>query len=447
MRVDGFAATQQNGGVINLQKLKANYFELRQTRPAHDAVQPNQPQHNMAKSLSSLWLKNVKRMGKAQQAQGRRLFKSLLPKAVRAAPVWRAKPVKTLKLVGRKAVKRSRPPSATPARPLSALPGVWQKSYFSTPGAGQLAPARRMMYWLYLPSSAVGEADASKGLPPLVVMLHGCQQTAADFATATRMNKLAERKGFAVLYPQQSASADAHRCWHWYKRTQQRGFGDVRLIAEMIAQVQYKHGLDASRTYVAGLSAGAALANILALRYPQLIAAVGLHSAPVFGTTDSAMSAYHVMQRGSGPAHNETAHAFAKGQPLLCGKPGMPVILIHGARDPVVRRINVEQLTQQFLIINAASITRAEPVPRSYPARATGRSPRHAYATETYYAGRKPQLLTCEIAVLGHAWSGGDPNVAFSAREGPNATLMMWDFFALHWRNLEPVESLEPINP
>ena len=384
----------------------------------------------MAKSLSSLWLKSLRRLGKVQktqQARGRKLFKSLLPKppkAVRAAPVRRAKPVKS---AAPKAAKRSRPSQIVAARPAPAvlgLPGSWQKSYFSVPGAGQLAPARRLLYWLYQPA---GKAQAPR---PLVVMLHGCQQTATDFAAATRMNELAERKGFAVLYPQQSAASDSHRCWHWYQRATQQGQGEARLIAAMIAQVQGKHGLDTSRTYVAGLSAGAALATILALRYPQMIAAVGLHSTPVFGTSDSPMSAFRAMQQGSGRAHSE-ATSFAEALPQF---PGMPAVLIHGERDAVVRRINAEQLTRQFEIINAAFITRDQPVRRSYAARRGGRSPRHGYQTTSYYAGRKPQLLRCQIDGLGHAWSGGDERLAFSAREGPDATLLMWNFFALHRR-------------
>ena len=268
---------------------------------------------------------------------------------------------------------------------------------------------------------------------PLVVMLHGCQQTACDFATATRMNELAQNKGFAVLYPQQSSSADAHRCWHWFQRRTQQGQGDTGVLAQLMAQVQKRHGLDATRTYVAGLSAGAALAALLALRYPETVAAIGLHSAPVFGVADSAIAAYRVMQRGAGVAADEAARMALGAVPLLAGKPGMPVILLHGQRDAVVRRINLDQLAQQFQIINAASL-RAEPVRRSYPARSGGRSPRRAWQTTTFYAGRKPQVVSCEITGLGHAWSGGDDSVAFSAREGPDAALLMWSFFARHQR-------------
>ena len=388
----------------------------------------------MTKSLTSLWLKNLRRVSKAQQTQGRKLFKSILAGSIRApalakraVPDKTTRPLKTLKMSVPKVATARRKPAAAPKRPaivLPVLPGSWQKSFFTLPGTG-LAPARRMLYWLYLP------AGVSPTARPLVVMLHGCKQTATDFAASTRMNQLAERKGFAVLYPQQSAASDPHRCWHWYKRATQQGLGDVRLIAEMIKQVQTRHGLDVTRTYVAGISAGAGLAAILALRHPQLIAAAGLHSAPVFGTSDSPMSGFQAMQQGASAKHQEMAREFSAGEPQF---PGMPVMLIHGKSDPVVRRVNVDHLTAQFAIFNAPYITTASPVQRSYAGRTTGRSPRHAYKTSTYYAGRKPQVVKCEIDSLGHAWSGGEASVPFSAPEGPDATLLLWTFFSRQQR-------------
>ena len=380
----------------------------------------------MAKSLSGLWLRSLRSISKTQRAQTR-LMKSLLPKPARS-PI--ARPAKAKSPARRvKAPAAVAKPVKTTAR-AAPLPGSWKLSYFSATSPARAASGKRMAYWLYLPSNA---ATASVPLP-LVVMLHGCQQTAPDFATATRMNQLAERKGFAVLYPQQSAASDAHRCWHWYRRSIQKGQGDVQVIADLITQVQKERGLDASRTYVAGLSAGAALAAIVALRHPQLIAALGVHSAPVFGAADSAISGYRVMQRGAasvcGEVAGEAARAVAKAHPPLGG---MPAIVIHGDRDAVVRRINARQLGQQLQIINAAAITRAEAKRQTFPARTGGRSPKRGYSTTTYYAGRKPQLVQCDISALGHAWSGGDNSVSFSAREGPDASLMMWTFFARHF--------------
>ena len=381
----------------------------------------------MADSLGSLWLKSFKRMTRAPRAQGRKLVKTLMEKTVRSL-VTGALPA--LNSPAKAAPRRRQKPAPTaqpkPARLLKPAGAFWQKSYFVTPETAQIAIPRRMMYWLYLPSGAAARAPL-----PLVVMLHGCKQTACDIATATRMNALAERKGFAVLYPHQASSADTHRCWHWYKRGMQRGEGDVALIAQMVAQVQKRYKLDTTRTYAAGLSAGAAMANILALRHPELIAAVGLHSAPVFGTSDSTLSAYRAMQNGSPNGYDVAAREFLAEQPHF---PGMPVMVIHGDRDTVVRRVNAEQLQQQFLLINAAQLTGTEPVRRVYAGRLTGRSPRPAHHTDTWYAKRKPYVVHCKVAGLGHAWSGGDESVDFTERAGPNASLMLWEFFEHHQR-------------
>ncbi|MDB5930473.1 MAG: esterase, depolymerase family [Polaromonas sp.] len=393
----------------------------------------------MTKNLTSLLFKNLRRVGKAQQTQGRKLFKSLLTQSLRAPVVKtaKAKVAKTVRTAAVKTLKLVKPPAlktAKAAKPrlkpvalapqLTALPGSWKKAFFTLPGTG-LSPAGRMQYWLYLPS---GMATAPR---QLVVMLHGCKQTATDFATSTRMNQLAERKGFAVLYPQQSQTSDPNRCWHWYKRATQQGLGDVNLIAHLVRQVQARHQLDASRTYVAGLSAGAGLAAILALQHPDLFAAVGLHSAPVFGTSDSPMSGFSVMQQGSGMTYRQTAQEFLAEKPEF---PGIPVMLIHGKSDAVVRRINVDHLATQFEIIDAPFITSTTPVERSYAGRNGGRSPRHSYKTLTHYAGRKPRLVKCEIDALGHAWSGGDGSLDYSEPKGPDATLLMWSFFSTQQR-------------
>lgn len=396
----------------------------------------------MTKSMTHLWLKKLRLAGKAQQAQGRKFFKSLLspaPVVKRAGSAKKVKAVKTTRsslltqarggsAPAVKTLEPRRKPAVAPvlvtASRLSALAGTWKKSFFSLPATG-LAPARRMMYWLYLPARQPWEPL------PLVVMLHGCKQTAIDFAAATRMNQLAERKGFAVLYPQQSAAADANRCWHWYRRATQQGHGDVELIASMVKQVVLQQRLDLARTCVAGLSAGAGLATILALRHPHLFAAVGLHSAPVYGTSDSPMSGFQAMQQGAGLGHRDAMLEFTDSPDNF---PGMPVMLIQGKVDPVVRRVNLDHLAAQFLMVNAPFIASAEPVVRLYAGRLSGRSPRHAYKTATYHSGRKPMLVKCEIDSLGHAWSGGAAGLDYTAPEGPDAALLLWTFFSRQLR-------------
>ena len=399
----------------------------------------------MASSLGSLWLKSLKRMAKAPRAKGRQLVKSAVAKTMRSLvdtafgstkrassrPKVREKP--SAMSLAAPAVQTRKPGAAMKSahvkRGLLPAGAKWQKGYFSLPEIAPMSIPRRMAYWLYLPASK--PADGADSAMPLVVMLHGCQQTATDIATATRMNALAERKGFAVLYPHQSSAADTHRCWHWYKRGVQRGEGDVAVIAQMIQHVQKRHHLDGSRTYAAGLSAGAALATIVALRHPNLIAAVGLHSAPVFATSDSAMSAYRTMQQGSPHAHSAVVREFLSEH---AGFPGMPVMVIHGDEDTVVRRINAEELAQQFLSVNAAQLSSTEATRRLHGGRSAGQKPRLAYHTDTWYAKRKPFVVNCTINGLGHAWSGGDRSVQYTEPSGPNASLMMWEFFEHHQR-------------
>lgn len=365
----------------------------------------------MLKGLSRLWWSGVKQIRKAQKSQNKKLAKSLLAKPKPAA----------------KRVSRTRPPVA---RALPALahrpPGKWLASYFSSFELDGFLPARRMRYWLYLPASA-----AASPLP-LVVMLHGCEQTATEFAQGTRMNLLAERKGFAVLYPQQSVNAHPNRCWAWYKSEIQNGGGDVKMIAAMIEKVVQKHALNASRVYVCGLSAGAAMANILALNYPHLVAAVGMHSGPVFGAAHSRIGAYAAMQHGGIDLFDHAIRNVIKKDKTF---PRMPAILIHGLQDTVVRPVNLAQLTHQFKVLNQLAEDGAEPIllKEEKPAGVAAR--RKSYRMDAYYGGEKMMLKVCEIFNLDHAWSGGDCTLPYNACKGPDASKMMWDFFARHQRS------------
>lgn len=375
----------------------------------------------MSKSLSRLWWSSVKRIGKAQQRQQKKLVKSLL-----------AKPVAAKRAPSKSTVAKRKPRStaATTARPkvnvaATSLPGKWLASYYAPPADGRKLPPQRMTYWLYIPANA-GAAPL-----PLVVMLHGCEQTAPQFAQGTRMNQLAEKKGFAVLYPQQSLSAHPNRCWPWYDKATQHGGGAVELIAGVIGKVLHMHALDRSRVYVAGISAGGAMANILALNFPHLIAAVGLHSTPVYGAAHTRMGALAVMQRGSLKVDDSALReAMTRFEP----HPGMPAILLHGRSDQVVRPVNLAQLARQFKVLNQLAPQSAMPMVAKPAGAAGGRNPAHAYYMHDYLAGRKLMLRTCEILQLEHAWSGGDCTLRFNACGGPDASKLMWEFFARHRR-------------
>jgi poly(hydroxyalkanoate) depolymerase family esterase len=370
----------------------------------------------MTKGLTRLWLRGLRRATKVQQSRNKKLINSLFPKPA-------AKRAKS------KAARRTKPAPASKSTVVShraALPGKWLASYYTTFADAGGLPARRMSYWLYLPSK-------SSAIPiPMVVMLHGCQQTATEFSQGTRMNQLAEEKGFAVLYPQQSLRGHPNRCWRWYDKSTQDGGGDAELIIGVIGKVRQKCPIDSTRIYLAGMSAGASMANIIALNHPHMIAAVGLHSGTVFGAGHSRMGALSVMQLGSAKF---TLSAIRNVINKFGSFPKMPGILIHGQQDKVVRPINLVQLTRQFRMLN--DITDEDQQPDVLKPATTGiRNQTKAYRIRDFCGDKKLLLRVCEIQHLEHAWSGGDCSLKFNSCTGPDASKMMWNFFARHQRRI-----------
>ena len=372
----------------------------------------------MLKSFTRLWLSGVRQVAKTQRSQQKKLLKNLLPKPPAKA---RRSAGAAPKAAVPAAAKRS--PASVRQRAPARLPGKWMAFYYSSLADGVL-PARRMPYWLYMPASAPA------GPLPMVVMLHGCEQTAIQFAQGTRMNALAEEKGFAVVYPQQSLRGHPNRCWHWYERSTQDGGDDVQLIAGIMDKVCANYPIDRGRVYVAGLSAGAGMANIIALRHPDKVAAVGLHSGPVYGAGHSKVGAYGVMQMGAARLADQAIRELILKSAAF---PGMPAILIQGREDRVVRRVNLDQLVLQFRLLNKLDAASEAP-PVEKPGRATGKRQAHPYRLHDYRRGRKLMLRVCEVQHLEHAWSGGDCSVKYNACPGPDASRMMWDFFARHRR-------------
>ncbi|MBP0599847.1 PHB depolymerase family esterase [Herbaspirillum sp. LeCh32-8] len=283
-----------------------------------------------------------------------------------------------------------------------------------------------MSYRLFLPSPPARDAAGM----PLVIMLHGCHQDADELAKGTGMNVLAESKGYAVVYPEQSLGAHARRCWTWYDCTTQRGGADAALIAHLIRELLTLYQIDPQRIYVCGISAGAAMAHILALHYPELIAAVGMHCGPVFGACRSAAGAIRVMQHGA-------LHVEAPIDDILKKRGAaapMPAILLCGDNDQVVRSINGRQLERQFLRLNQAWQPLAQPpVTKAFGRTSSATRRKRRMLVRDYRAGRKLLLRSVQIEGLGHAWSGGDESVPFHAK-GPSASRLMLDFFSRHRR-------------
>lgn len=365
-------------------------------------------------------LRSLTRATKAQRSLAKTLLTAFAPAQTPARKRSPRKPAPLASL-----------PHAKPR--LAAAPGTWLAAQFPLPPQPGQALARTMAYWLYLPRHRP-EAVARHGWP-LVVMLHGCHQTAAEFAEGTRMNWLAEEKGYALLYPQQADHVQAQRCWRWYDRPTQQGDGDTVALASLLDMVCGQHPIDQRRVYACGLSAGAGMAAVLALNHPGLVAAVGLHSAPVFGAGHSQVGALGVMRHGAPLQADAAIGAVLERRAMLAqtteAMPTMPALMIQGEEDRVVRPINQFQLARQWMRLNGLPAGPATRLTRKPAGRGGSRN---AHEVHDYLAGRKLVLRVVRIANLGHAWSGGNPALKFNAQAGPDASRMMLEFFGKHRR-------------
>ena len=371
----------------------------------------------MTKGLSKTWLRSLKRIVSAQAEFLRAATKKQRPSrpssTAKGAAKVAAKSVKGTQPKRREAVEsRVRPRAAAWAK------GNWSRSFHSAPPLpGRLV--NHVSYGLYRPP---GRSTVKM---PLVVMLHGCKQTIDEFAAGTRMNLLADQQGFAVVYPEQSSHAHAHRCWHWYDDRDTAGWGEARSVVSLIDALIDEYGFDREKVYAVGISAGGGLASLLALHWPHRFAAVALHSAPAFGEAHSGMTAMDVMRRGA--RHDPLALAAEAVD--MAAYPGMPAIIIQGDGDAVVAPQNADQLTAQFLYLNG--LVDAQGAPKLGNVRET----RNGHALIRDFAARGRRVVrVCHIANLGHAWAGGDEAIPFHSRKGPDASALIWEFLRYQQR-------------
>ncbi|HJW25471.1 MAG TPA: PHB depolymerase family esterase [Rhodocyclaceae bacterium] len=275
-------------------------------------------------------------------------------------------------------------------------------------------------YKLYVPSGY------GAGPLPLVVMLHGCTQDPDDFAAGTRMNELAEQEPCLVLYPAQAQSANGSKCWNWFKTTdQQRDQGEPSIIAGMTRQVADTFSVDRRRIYIAGLSAGGAMAVTMGINYPDLYAAVGIHSGLPHAVAKDLPSALAAMRQGGTAPAGRQAKEFAGSQPL-------PVIVFHGDRDTTVHPCNGDQVITQC----AACSSDPRPPADADVSVQRGQIPRgHAYTRTIYRPGSGRSVAEHWLVHgAGHAWSGGSSSGSYTDPKGPKASQEMLRFFLEHPR-------------
>ena len=278
---------------------------------------------------------------------------------------------------------------------------------------------------LYVPPQAVpGEAGAP--LLPLLVMLHGCQQDAPDFARGTGMNELAAQTPCMVLYPEQLAKANQMRCWNWYDIAHQGPHaGEPAMLAALTRQVISRYPVDAARVYIAGLSAGGAMAAIVAAHHPRLFAAVGVHSGLPPGAAHDVMSAFKAMRHGG--------HPHAPGDPAALADV-MPTIVFHGSADDTVHPDNSVRIVKASAAALAASgVTLQRSVLAQTLPAATGEL-RQVMRT-VYRRGTGRSFVEYWSVEAGpHAWSGGSVEGSFTDPHGPSASAAMLAFFLQHRR-------------
>ena len=303
------------------------------------------------------------------------------------------------------------------------------------PGAGAWSPGVAMgasgarRYRLYRPPGVkFGERL------PLIVMLHGCGQDANAFATSTRMNRIAQRERFLVLYPEQDRLANPQGCWNWFDTASGRAYGEAALIMQAIDQVCLLHPVDATRVAIAGLSAGASMAALMVTLQPARFCALLMHSGIAPGTADSTLSALRAM-RGRRPtaALATTPAAMAGNWP--------PLLVIQGTADTVVDPSNGTAAAQAWATAAGAV---------AGPPRTVQRGQRRAMTVTDYRcAGSKGQprrtvASLVLVAGLGHAWSGGAAGQPFSDATGPDASRLLWAFAVRQFRENLPTAAATP---
>ena len=348
----------------------------------------------------------------------------LAPEAVEETSAAPSRPERTLRaqLPGalRRLLDRGTPSGFAPGRGGLTEPSATdvpesESGQFLTKAFSNQAGSRT--FKLYVPSQYRGQPL------PMIVMLHGCTQSPDDFAAGTRMNLRAEEYNCFVAYPEQSASANTSRCWNWFRPGDQiRGQGEPALIACITRQVMIEYSVDEERIYAAGLSAGGAAVAVLAAAYPDLYAAIGVHSGLARGVAHDVPSAFAAMRRSGRAARRGSGGNLS---PRGGYSRIVPAIVFHGDRDSTVHPSNGDQVIAQLKEALATDVTVTVEDGRVPGGRAYTRAVHRDAADHSIFE----QWV---IHGAGHAWSGGSPTGSYTDPQGPDATREMLRFFLDH---------------
>ena len=302
--------------------------------------------------------------------------------------------------------------------------GIWQQYTYN-------GPAGSRPYFVYTPANyQVGTAV------PLMVMLHGCTQTPADFAAGTQMDQLADQKQFIVVYPQQTSTYNQEKCWNWFDSADQsRGNGEPAIIAGIVQAVEQTTSqwtIDTHRIYAAGLSAGAAMTVILGATYPDIFAAIGVQSGLEYQAATSSTDAYTALRQGGpDPARQGQAAYNAMGSAARV----VPTITFHGTSDYLVYPINGEQVVRQWMQTDHLASHNAYNASFNSPTSTTNGQVAggHSYSVYTWNDNNGNEVQEYWLVNgMGHGWSGGSSSGTYTDPQGPGATQAIYNFFLNH---------------
>ena len=301
---------------------------------------------------------------------------------------------------------------------------LWQKNFYKD-------KSRDHPYFVYTPGTYQHGTAV-----PLLVLLHGCTQNAADFAEGTGMNQLAEQYGFITLYPQQKRLSNQTLCWNWFKpANQQRDRGEPALIAHMVQAIienSSRWTIDKSRVYVLGASAGAAMSVILGATYPDMFTAIGVHSGVEYQAVTNILGGLKLVLKGGPNPVIQGQKAF---EAMGSNKRVVPTIVFQGTQDKIVSPINGDQVIQQWMLTNYLASEGQYIADIKTPTTTTSGQIPDGYSYKVYtwkdHTGKEIQQYW-KIDGLAHAWSGGNPAASYTDPRGPNASQAMYEFFMQH---------------